>query len=391
MISLLLLESAVIGVFCARDLFLFYVFWEAMLIPMALLIGIWGGPRRVYASVKFFLYTMAGSVLMLIAVLYVGHQCQSFSIDGLPDLLKYGTSSGDIPVAMARFCFLAFALAFAVKVPLFPVHTWLPDAHVEAPTAGSVILAGVLLKMGAYGFIRIALPFFPEAALHYAPTFVALAVISVIFGALMSMAQSDIKKLIAYSSVSHMGFVVLGIFSFNEQGMQGAILQMVNHGISTGALFLLVGVIYDRTHRRGVDDFGGLTKVMPKYAALFLVVTLSSIGLPGLNGFVGEFLVLCGAFLASKWAAALAATGVILGALYMLTLYRGVFFGKLVSGKWEKLEDLHGREIGYLAPLILLIAVLGIVPSLVLKPADGASKKVVKAFKGDKEADRGSR
>ncbi len=384
LINLLLLEAAVIGVFCARDLFLFYVFWEAMLIPMALLIGIWGGTRRIYASVKFFLYTMAGSVLMLVAILYLGVNCGSFDMNQLPALIA---SERKLPADSQQWLFLAFALAFAIKVPMFPLHTWLPDAHVEAPTAGSVMLAGVLLKMGAYGFLRIAIPFFPRAAEHYQGLFITLSVVSVIFGALMSMAQSDIKKLIAYSSVSHMGFVMLGIFSFTMQGLQGAILQMVNHGISTGALFLLVGVIYERAHCRGVDDFGGLTKVMPRYAAVFLVVTLSSIGLPGLNGFVGEFLTLLGGFLVSPWAAAVASTGVILGAVYMLNLYRGVFFGKMTSSKYEKLKDLSWLEMAYLAPLVLLIVVLGLLPMLVLHKTHATSDQIHRQMRP--EVDRG--
>ena len=360
--SLLLLEAAMFGVFLARDLFLFYVFWEAMLIPMLLIIGVWGGPRRVAASVKFFLYTLAGSLLMLVAILagYL-HAGSTFDIGRLATLLP------TMEAGPQNLLFLAFAVAFAIKVPLFPFHTWLPDAHVEAPTAGSVILAGVLLKMGAYGFLRFAVPFFPGAAAAFAPLMMALAVISILFGALMCMAQSDIKKLIAYSSVSHLGFVVLGIFSFTEAGAQGAVLQMVNHGLSTGALFLLVGVVYDRTHRRGVDDFGGLAKVTPVYAAVFLIVTLSSIGLPGLNGFVGEFLVLKGAFDASRAAAAGAALGVILGAAYMLKLYRDVFWGPVTAPRNERLPDLTGLERAALAPLVALIFILGVAPDLVLR------------------------
>ena len=385
MIALLVLEASVMGVFVARDLFLFYVFWEAMLIPMALLIGVWGGPRRVYAAVKFFLFTMAGSVLMLIAIIFLAVKCGTFSMDELPGrIVQLGLAPGT-----EHWLFLAFALAFAVKVPLFPLHTWLPDAHVEAPTAGSVMLAGVLLKMGAYGFLRIALPFFPQSAAHYAGLFITLSVISIIFGALMSMAQSDIKKLIAYSSVSHMGFVMLGIFSFNAVGAQGAILQMVNHGLSTGALFLLVGVIYERTHKRGVDDFGGLTKVMPRYATVFMVVTLSSIGLPGLNGFVGEFLVLMGAYLSNRWAAGLAATGVVLGAVYMLKLYRDVFFGKITSSTHEKLTDLDRTEVGMLAPLLILIVLLGVAPGLVLKMTAPAADAAIQSI--PVEADHGKR
>jgi NADH-quinone oxidoreductase subunit M len=360
--SLLLLEAAMFGVFLARDLFLFYVFWEAMLLPMLLLIGVWGGPRRVTASIKFFIYTLAGSLLMLVAIL----ACYQYTGSTF-DIGRLGASLPSMEPGTQNLLFAAFAIAFAIKVPLFPFHTWLPDAHVEAPTAGSVVLAAVLLKMGAYGFIRFAIPFFPSAAVAFAPLMVTLAVISIVFGALMCMAQSDIKKLIAYSSVSHLGFVVLGLFSFTEAGAQGAVLQMVNHGLSTGALFLLVGVIYDRTHRRGVDDFGGLAKPMPVYATAFLIVTLSSIGLPGLNGFVGEFLILKGAFDANRLAAAFAALGVILGAVYMLRLYRDMFWGPVTAPRNEKLPDLTGLERAALAPLVALIIILGVVPHIVLR------------------------
>jgi len=378
--SLLLLEAAMFGVFLARDLFLFYVFWEAMLLPMLLLIGVWGGPRRVYASLKFFIYTLAGSLLMLVAILacYL-HAGKSL---GAPtfDIGRLAAVLPSMEGGPQNLLFAAFAIAFAIKVPLFPFHTWLPDAHVEAPTAGSVVLAAVLLKMGAYGFLRFAIPFFPAAAAAFAPLMIALSVISIVFGALMCMAQSDIKKLIAYSSVSHLGFVVLGIFSFTEAGAQGAVLQMVNHGLSTGALFLLVGVVYDRTHRRGVDDFGGLAKPMPAYAAVFFLVTLSSIGLPGLNGFVGEFLVLKGAFDAHRAAAVVAALGVILGAVYMLRLYRDMFWGPVTAPRNEKLPDLAGLERAALAPLVVLIILLGIKPDLVLRrtaPAVEASLRSV--------------
>jgi NADH-quinone oxidoreductase subunit M len=341
-IALLFLETGMMGAFCALDLFLFYVFWEAMLIPMYLLIGIWGGPRRIYASVKFIIYTIVGSVLMLAAILYVAYQAGTFDVIALqrdlPKILK---------PEVQPWLFWAFAISFAIKVPLFPFHTWLPDAHVEAPTAGSVILAGVLLKMGTYGFLRYAIPFFPAAAKTYEQTFIWLSVIGIIYGSLMAMAQSDIKKLVAYSSVAHLGFCMLGIFSGTQEGTQGALLQMVNHGLSTGALFLLVGVIYEKTHRRGVDDFGGMAKVMPVYATLFMIVTLSSIGLPGLNGFVGEFLVLFGSFRHHPVATAFASVGVVLGAVYMLKMYRDVFFGPVTRPEREKIGDVEKGDLVY--------------------------------------------
>ncbi|MBI4564869.1 MAG: NADH-quinone oxidoreductase subunit M [Planctomycetes bacterium] len=365
--ALLSLETGMLGVFMARDLFLFYVFWEAMLIPMILIIGVWGGPRRVYASVKFLVYTMAGSLFMLVGVLY----CY-FASDGMFDMERLPAGLAGLSLQEQKWLFLAFGIAFAIKVPLFPFHTWLPDAHVEAPTAGSVILAGVLLKMGAYGFLRICIPFFPEGAAAFAPAVVALSVVSILFGALMCMAQSDIKKLIAYSSVSHLGFVMLGLFSFTLAGGQGAVLQMVNHGLSTGALFLLVGILYERAHRRGTDDFGGLAKPMPRYATMFMIVTLSSIGLPGLNGFVGEFLALKGAFETRQGAAVLAALGVVLGAVYMLKLYRDVFWGPVTARRNEALLDASPLEAVSLAPLLVLIVVLGVWPGLILNRTEPA-------------------
>ncbi|MBI3854299.1 MAG: NADH-quinone oxidoreductase subunit M [Planctomycetes bacterium] len=375
MIALLFLETGMMGAFCALDLFLFYVFWEAMLIPMYLLIGIWGGPRRIYASVKFILYTIVGSVLMLAAILYVGLQAHSFDVIALQVRLP-----GMIPIGTQHWLFWAFALSFAIKVPLFPFHTWLPDAHVEAPTAGAVILAGVLLKMGTYGFLRFAIPFFPQAAVDFTPAFIWLSTIGIIYGSLMAMAQSDIKKLVAYSSVAHLGFCMLGIFSGTQEGMQGAVLQMVNHGLSTGALFLLVGVIYEKTHRRGVDDFGGMAKVMPVYAILFMIVTLSSIGLPGLNGFVGEFLVLFGSFRHHPTATAFASLGVVLGAVYMLKLYRDVFFGPVTRPEREKVGDVEKGDLAYLLPIVALIILLGILPNLVLKRTEAAVDGVVKRY-----------
>ena len=355
-IALLLLTSGVIGVFVALDLMLFYVFWEVMLIPMYLLLGIWGSTERIRAAVKFFIYTMAGSLLMFLAILYLYQHTGTFGIEKIYASVK----ENPVPGAAGMFCFLAFALSFAIKVPLFPVHTWLPDAHTEAPTAGSVILAGVLLKLGIYGFIRFAIPFFPEDAALAAPWISILAIIGIIFGALMCFVQEDMKRLIAYSSVSHMGFIVLGLFAFNEQGVQGCVLQMVNHGISTGALFLLIGAIYERRHTRRIIDFGGLAPVAPRLAIIFFITTLSSIGLPFLNGFVGEFLILQGAYSQNVYYAAFAGLGIILGAVYMLTLYRRIFFGETDLEENAEMKDLEGRELAFLLPLVGLMVFLGL-------------------------------
>jgi NADH-quinone oxidoreductase subunit M len=380
-IALLLLESGMMGVFCAADLLLFYVFWEVMLIPMALLIGIWGGPRRLYASVKFVLYTMAGSLLMFVAIVYcwlVMTGARGVAPDAMFQISAWQQALPTlIEPSVQIWLFLAFAISFAIKVPMFPVHTWLPDAHVEAPTAGSVILAGVLLKMGSYGFLRFAIPFFPAAAAELASVFVWLSVVGIVYGSFMAMAQTDIKKLIAYSSVAHLGFVMAGIFSGTVEGAQGGVLQMVNHGISTGALFLLVGVIYERAHTRGVKDFGGLAKIMPVYATIFLIVTLSSIGLPGTNGFVGEFLILLGTFQTYPVAAVVGALGVVLGAVYMLTLYRNVFFGAPAKEEWKSLPDMTGLELATLAPLLVLIFVLGLLPTPLLKLTEASVTDVV--------------
>jgi NADH-quinone oxidoreductase subunit M len=355
----LLLEIGMVGVFVAMDLFLFYIFWEFTLVPMYFLIGIWGGPRRMYAAIKFFLYTMAGSILMLLAILWLGLEGDTFSV---PDLI----AQGNIPADIQMWLFLAFAAAFAIKVPMWPLHSWLPDAHVEAPTAGSVILAGVLLKMGTYGFLRFNIPLFPEAAVKAAPWMALLAVIGIIYGAAVSYAQKDVKKLVAYSSVSHLGFVMLGLFALNEQGIQGAILQMVNHGLSTGALFLLVGMIYERRHTRDMEAFGGLWKIMPLYGLLTLIVTLSSMGLPGLNGFVGEFTILLGSFgsdaIASQWYAGFAATGVILAAIYMLYMFQKLFLGPLDKEENKSLKDLNVREVITLLPIIVFIFWIGLYP-----------------------------
>jgi NADH-quinone oxidoreductase subunit M len=363
MVFFLLLEMGMVGVFLAQDLFLFYVFWEFTLVPMYFLIGIWGGPRRIYAAIKFFLYTMAGSILMLLAILWLGIQSGTFSV---PELVAHN----QIPANIQFWLFLAFAAAFAIKVPMWPLHSWLPDAHVEAPTAGSVILAGVLLKMGTYGFLRFNLPLFPQAALKLAPWMAGLAVIGILYGAAVSYAQKDVKKLVAYSSVSHLGFVMLGLFALNTQGIQGGILQMVNHGLSTGALFLIVGMIYERRHTRDMDAFGGLWKVMPIYGAMTLVVALSSMGLPGLNGFVGEFTILLGAWdagqvggaLGSYWFAGLSALGVILAAVYILLMFQKLFLGPVDKEENRNLKDINAREILTLAPLLIFIFWIGLYP-----------------------------
>ena len=361
-ITMLLLETGMVGVFVSLDLFLFYVFWEAMLIPMYLIIGIWGGPNRVYAAVKFILYTLAGSLLMLVAILVLyfqhGAATNTYTFD-LPVLARYVVPAG----TTQNLLFLAFALAFAIKVPMFPFHTWLPDAHVEAPTAGSVILAGVLLKMGTYGFLRFCLPLFPAASLHYAPLIFVLSVIGIIYGAWVSTVQADIKKLVAYSSVSHLGFVVLGLFTLTPQGLVGGLIQMVNHGLSTGALFLMVGMIYERRHTRLIAEFGGLWGVIPAFSAIFLIVCLSSLGLPGLNGFVGEFLVLLGAFQVDRLAAVLATSGIIFAAVYLLWMYQRVCFGTVVSEANRRLGDLTPREWAVLLPVLLFIFWIGVYPT----------------------------
>jgi NADH-quinone oxidoreductase subunit M len=358
--SLLALEAGMIGTFLTLDLLLFYVFWEAMLVPMYLIIGVWGGPRRIYAAIKFFLYTMAGSVLMLVAILWLYFKHRAVTGVSTFELDAFYRMS--LSPEQQFWLFLAFAVAFAIKVPMFPFHTWLPDAHVEAPTAGSVILAAILLKMGTYGFVRFAIPLFPVASAQLAPWIAGLAIVGIIYGALVAMVQPDLKKLVAYSSVSHLGFVILGLYAMNSQGFAGAMLQMINHGISTGALFLLVGVIYERRHTRMIRDFGGLWKPLPLFASVFLVVTLSSIGLPGTNGFVGEFLVLLGAFRAHTWWAVLAATGVILSAVYMLWMFQRVFFGPVTHVENEKLSDLTARERLVFMPILLLIFWLGVMP-----------------------------
>jgi len=360
MALMLLMETAMIGVFLSLDLVLFYVFWEFSLIPMYFLIGKWGSQNRVYAALKFFLYTLAGSALMLVAILLVYFNTGTFNVLEL--------QGANLPVTVQQFAFLAFALGFAIKVPLFPLHTWLPDAHVQAPTAGSVILAGVLLKMGTYGFVRFALPIFPEAAVAYGGLFATLAIVGILYGALVALVQKDIKSLVAYSSVAHLGFVMLGIFAFNAQGMSGAVLQMVNHGLSTGALFLMVGMLYERRHTRQLSEFGGLWKSVPVFSFFFLVVAMSSAGLPGLNGFVGEFTILLGAYAHNPIYAVLGTAGIILAAWYLLTAFRKIAQGPLTNPKNEAsvLPDLNRGELAMLIPLVVLFFVIGLFPNLFL-------------------------
>ncbi len=375
MIFMLILEVGMVGVFLAIDLFLFYIFWELVLVPMYFLIGVWGSDRRVYSAIKFFLYTFTGSVLMLVAIItlyFFHHEVTGIYTTNL--LVLYELS---IPVKLQFWLFAAFALAFAVKVPMFPFHTWLPDAHVDAPTSGSVILAAVLLKMGTYGFLRFAMPLFPVAAFDLMPAVGALAVIGIIYGALVAMVQKDMKRLVAYSSVSHLGFVMLGLFAFNIQGIQGAILQMINHGISTGALFLLVGILYERRHTRLISEYGGLFKVIPVYGAVFLIVTLSSLGLPGLNNFVGELLILMGAFGPMKGFTVAAAVGIVFAAVYMLWMYQRVMFGTVDNEKNRHLPDLNAREVAYMLPLLLFVFWIGVYPQTFLRKTEASVSAVV--------------
>ncbi len=390
-IFLLLLESAMIGVFVSLDLLVFYLFFEASLVPMFFLIGIWGGQNRIYAAVKFFIFTMLGSLLMLAGIIALYYLHADATGTGTFDYVTLLNSlrMGDLVFtgAAGTLLFLAFALAFAIKVPLFPFHTWLPDAHTEAPTAGSVILAAVLLKMGTYGLMRFNFVFFPEASRDFAPLFIVLAIIGIIYGALVAMVQPDVKRLVAYSSVAHMGFVILGMFSFTEWGMQGALYQMLSHGVSTGALFLLVGFIYERRHTRQISDFGGLANVMPIYATIFVITAMSSVGLPFLNGFVGEFLIMVGMWKSTiltvtsstNWnyiATMIAGTGVIFAAVYLLWMIQRVFFGKVTNEKNRSLKDLSWREIGLIAPLVFLMVYMGVYP----KPFLDRSEESVKAI-----------
>jgi NADH-quinone oxidoreductase subunit M len=372
MVAFLILDTLMIGTFAALDAVLFYVFFEAVLIPMFLIIGVWGGARRVYASFKFFLYTLLGSVLMLIALLYMYLQVGTTDI---PTLM-----SATFPFDVQKLLWLAFFASFAVKMPMWPVHTWLPDAHVEAPTAGSVILAGVLLKMGGYGFLRFSLPMLPDATDYFIPLVFALSVIAIIYTSLVALVQTDMKKLIAYSSVAHMGFVTMGIFTLNQQGVDGAIFQMISHGIISAALFLCVGVVYDRLHTRDIEKYGGIAKNMPVYAAVFMIFTMGSVGLPGTSGFVGEFLSLLGTFQVNTVVATFASLGVVLGAAYMLLLYRKVAFGPSTNPEAASMKDVNLREYGYFLPLIILVLWLGVAPNYVLDRIGPSVKKLVSDY-----------
>ena len=391
MIFFLLLEVGMMGVFLAQDLFMFYVFWEFTLVPMYFLIGLWGGPRRIYAAVKFFLYTMAGSILMLVAILFLGIKTGTFNVPEMLAALPGLYSSGLIDPKTQMLLFVAFAAAFAIKVPMWPLHSWLPDAHVEAPTAGSVILAGVLLKMGTYGFLRFNIQLFPNATIEAAPWIALLATIGIIYGAAVSYAQTDVKKLVAYSSVSHLGFVMLGMFALNVQGVSGAILQMINHGISTGALFLLIGMVYEQTHTREIKVYGGLWKVMPLFGTVMLISSLSSMGLPGLNGFVGEFTILLGAFGAGidgalssfggVWFAGISAIGVIMAAVYILYMFQKMFLGPAGEiTKHHELKDLNWREIIIVAPLLILMFWIGLYPAPFFNLIAPAVEKLISAL-----------
>jgi NADH-quinone oxidoreductase subunit M len=388
---MLMLQTGMLGVFISLDFFMFYVFWEVMLVPMYFLIGVWGGPRRLYAAIKFFLYTLVGSVLLLLGILALYFIYPSIAAQH-PDLAaQFGTTptfnvlafhamAQYLPYNFQWWVFLAFFVGFAIKVPMFPFHTWLPDAHVEAPTAGSVILAGVLLKMGTYGFLRFSLPILPEGTKHFVPMMAALAIIAIVYGALVAMMQPDMKKLVAYSSVSHMGFVMLGMFALNPNGLNGSILQQINHGVSTGALFLIVGIIYERRHTREIAQFGGLSTVMPVYATIFLIMTMSSIGLPLLNGFIGEFTIMMGALQVSLWWAVFGGAGIVLGAAYMLWLYQRTMFGKNENPANQNLLDLNARELATLIPLIVMAFWIGLYPAPFFRVLDKPVNKLVETI-----------
>ncbi|MGE5545270.1 MAG: NADH-quinone oxidoreductase subunit M [Solirubrobacterales bacterium] len=381
MVAFLVLETMMVGMFCALDMMLFYVFFEGVLIPMFIIIGVWGGPRRVYAAFKFFLYTLAGSVLMLVAMLAMYFQAGTTDI---PSLMAHS-----FPHSLQLWLWLAFFASFAVKVPMWPVHTWLPDAHVEAPTAGSVILAGVLLKMGAYGFLRFSVPMFPYATEYFTPLVYTLSVVAVIYTSLVALVQDDMKKLIAYSSVAHMGYVTIGIFAMTTQGVEGAIYQMLSHGVVSGALFLCVGVVYDRMHTREIARYGGLAERMPKYALVFMFFTMASVGLPGTSGFVGEFLVLLGVFQVNTWVSLFAASGLILGAAYMLYLYRRVVFGRLTRDDLKDILDMDVREVLVFVPLIAVVIWMGVYPNAFLEPMHASVAKLIDNFQLAKAATSG--
>ena len=380
-IFLLLLQTGMIGAFITLDFLLFFLFWEVMLVPMYFLIGIWGSDNRLYSAIKFFLYTLVGSVVMLLGILAV--YFYQYSVTGVYTFDVTQFHELNMPVDLQWWVFLAFFLGFAVKVPMFPFHTWLPDAHTDAPTAGSVILAAVLLKMGTYGFIRFSLPILPDATVSFVPLIAGLSIVGIIYGALVALSQSDWKRLVAYSSVSHMGLVMLGMFALTPVGITGSIIQQINHGISTGALFLIVGIVYERRHTREISEYGGLSKTMPVYAAVFLIMTMSSIGLPTLNGFIGEILILQGVFVVSKWWAAVAATGIVLGAAYMLWLYQRTMFGTIDNPKNEGLADLNVRELATFVPLIILAVWIGLYPSPFLRRLETSVERVMTRVNAD--------